>query len=161
MSEIPVNAELEEVMEVLRGALGGQGRSLENGIWRDVTNKEVAERVVQWARTLDRERIHNLGKWGSKIHAMCTVDQPELLIEIDCALGEYAALRADLKAAAGDLPVPMPEPGTDMARLLSANVLLRRRVSELESAIRTTIDNNLNLADGENCTLIALKRVMC
>ena len=124
-----MNAELEEVMEVLRRAWGGQGQVLENGEWRAVTNKDVAERVVQWARTLDRERLHNLGKWGGMIRAMCTVDQPELLIEIDCALEEYAALRADLKAAASDLPIPMPEPGTEMARLLSANVLLRRQNS--------------------------------
>ncbi len=32
------------------------------------------------------------------------------------------------------------------------------RVKELESAIRKTIDDNLDLADGENCTLISLKR---
>lgn len=38
-------------------------------------------------------------------------------------------LESDLEAAAKDLPIPMPEPGTDMARLLSANVLLRRQNS--------------------------------
>lgn len=42
---------------------------------------------------------------------------------------EFRCLRADLKEAAGALPVPMPKPGTDMARLLSANVLLRRQNS--------------------------------
>lgn len=34
------------------------------------------------------------------------------------------------------------------------------RAEELESAIRKTIDDNLDLADGENCTLISLKRAI-
>jgi hypothetical protein len=37
--------------------------------------------------------------------------------------------RADVIAAAGELLVPVPPPGTDLARLLSANVLLRRALS--------------------------------
>lgn len=35
---------------------------------------------------------------------------------------------ADLKAAAGELRIPVPTPGTEMARLLSANVILRGRL---------------------------------
>lgn len=34
------------------------------------------------------------------------------------------------------------------------------RISELESVIRETLEENLNLADGDNCTLIKLKRVI-
>lgn len=45
-------------------------------------------------------------------------------------MGRLAAkvreLQGDVTAAAGELRVPIPEPGTDMARLLIANVLLRR-----------------------------------
>lgn len=37
----------------------------------------------------------------------------------------------DLKAAAGEYLVPLPEPGTTVAKLLSANVLLRRKNEEL------------------------------
>jgi len=40
-------------------------------------------------------------------------------------------MRQDLKDAAGDLPVELPEPGTPMAKLLSANVLLRRENEKL------------------------------
>lgn len=42
-----------------------------------------------------------------------------------------AARDRDLADAAGDLPVPVPEPGTPEAKLLAANVLLRRKVAEL------------------------------
>lgn len=35
-----------------------------------------------------------------------------------------------------------------------------RRVVELETAIRECLKENAHLADGENCTLIGLKRVM-
>lgn len=35
-----------------------------------------------------------------------------------------------------------------------------QRVHELEAAIRKTLEENRHLADGENCTLIDLKRVM-
>ena len=34
------------------------------------------------------------------------------------------------------------------------------RIEELETAIRETLDENGHLADGENCTLIKLKKVM-
>ena len=51
------------------------------------------------------------------------------------AIASVAELESDLESAAKDLPVPMPEPGTDMARLLSANVLLKRRVAGVERLI--------------------------
>jgi hypothetical protein len=34
------------------------------------------------------------------------------------------------------------------------------RLEELDAAIRETIEENLHLADGENCTLIKLKRAI-
>ena len=43
---------------------------------------------------------------------------------------ERDRLLADLKAGAGELLVPCPEPGTDMARLVGANRLLRRERDE-------------------------------
>jgi hypothetical protein len=83
-------------MEILRGPFG-QGRVLQNGEWRNVTDREVAERVVQWGKSLDRERLHNLGKWAQMIHATCTVDQPELLIEIDLALDQRNRMKRALE----------------------------------------------------------------
>jgi hypothetical protein len=47
---------------------------------------------------------------------------------------ERDILLADLKAAAGGLPVEVPEPGTVMARLVLANRLLRAKVHRLEQA---------------------------
>jgi len=51
-------------------------------------------------------------------------------------------LEGDVVAAAGELLVPMPSPGTEMARVLRANVLLRherdqlqRRVADLTTAL--------------------------
>jgi hypothetical protein len=47
---------------------------------------------------------------------------------------ELARHRADTEAAAGELLVPMPESGTDAARMLIANRLLKRRAERAESA---------------------------
>ena len=35
-----------------------------------------------------------------------------------------------------------------------------KEIERLKQAIRTTLDNNRHLADGEDCTLIDLKRAM-
>ena len=37
---------------------------------------------------------------------------------------------------------------------------LKKRVQQLEDAIRKTLDENRHLADGENCTLIELKKAL-
>jgi len=34
------------------------------------------------------------------------------------------------------------------------------RIDELDTAIRETLEDNLDLADGDNCTLIKLKKAM-
>lgn len=44
-----------------------------------------------------------------------------------------AEVEADMRTAAGELLVPMPSPGTHMARLLSANVLMRRELADLRT----------------------------
>lgn len=43
---------------------------------------------------------------------------------------------------------------------VSAKLFAKHCVKELETAIRETIEDNLHLADGENCTLIKLKRAI-
>lgn len=50
---------------------------------------------------------------------------------------ELRAWKAEIDAAhkASEMMVPLPRPGTDMARLLSANVLLRRRLTILNGQI--------------------------
>ena len=47
------------------------------------------------------------------------------------AKAEVERLRGDLADAAGELLVSLPEPGTEVAKLLSANVLLRAEVKRL------------------------------
>jgi len=41
---------------------------------------------------------------------------------------------------------------------VSAKLFAKHCVAQLEIAIRETIEDNLHLADGENCTLIKLKK---
>lgn len=59
---------------------------------------------------------------------------------LNSASDRLAAHEADLAAAAGELLVPVPTPGTDAAKLLTANVLLRRensRFTALVNRVRT------------------------
>lgn len=56
--------------------------------------------------------------------------------QLKAALAQY---RQDLKDAAGKLAVPMPEPGTDMAKLLRANVLLRQREARRWELLREAV----------------------
>ena len=46
------------------------------------------------------------------------------------AEAEIQAMRADIEAASGELRVPMPEPGTDMARVMVANAIMRDQRDE-------------------------------
>lgn len=48
-------------------------------------------------------------------------------------LNEIIERQRDATLAARDLPVSIPEPGTDAARLLLANRLLKTRLSEAET----------------------------
>jgi hypothetical protein len=46
---------------------------------------------------------------------------------------EALAYRKDLEDAAGELLIPLPEPGSDMAKMMTANALLRRRSQDVLS----------------------------
>ena len=48
----------------------------------------------------------------------------------------------------------------ELEDLPDTHTATERYISRLESAIRETIEDNLHLADGENCTLIKLKRAI-
>jgi hypothetical protein len=54
--------------------------------------------------------------------------------ERDGLRAEVEQAREDMRIGAGECRVPLPEPGTDMARLLSANVLLRAERDALRAA---------------------------
>lgn len=51
-------------------------------------------------------------------------------------IAEVRGLQSDLKDAAGELLVDAPEPGTEKAKLVSANVLMRRENQTLRELIR-------------------------
>lgn len=51
---------------------------------------------------------------------------------------KYRILRQDLEAAAGELLVPLPEPGTDMAKVVTANKLLRDEIGRLRLSLAQT-----------------------
>lgn len=48
----------------------------------------------------------------------------------------------------------------ELEDLPDTHTATERYISRLESAIYETIEDNLHLADGENCTLIKLKRAI-
>lgn len=48
-----------------------------------------------------------------------------------CYESELDQLKADLLEAAGELLIPIPQPGTTEAKILSANVLLRNKLAIL------------------------------
>lgn len=98
-----------------------------------------------------------MGEWTSERDAAATPEAPELqrlrdaadqivrehaeaqaqiVRERDAALARVASLDADLRLAAGELRVPMTEPGTDMARLLAANVMMRRERDEARDEVQ-------------------------
>ncbi len=49
------------------------------------------------------------------------------------ALTRVAELEADIKAASGAFAMPMPQPGTDMAKMMISNRLLVRRAEKAET----------------------------
>jgi hypothetical protein len=46
-----------------------------------------------------------------------------------------AQMQKDMEDAAGELLMPIPEPGTDIAKLMSGNILLRRENERLRHKI--------------------------
>lgn len=49
---------------------------------------------------------------------------------------ELAEHREDVRLASGELLIPIPEPGTETARLLRANVLMRRERDEARAQVK-------------------------
>ncbi len=53
----------------------------------------------------------------------------------DALMTELAEARRDVEQAAGELVVAMPEPGTDMARVMHANAMMRRERDALRAEL--------------------------
>lgn len=80
---------------------------------------------------------------------------PNVFLDI---VEEIQQHRADLAEAAGELLVPLPEPGSDMAKVCISNRLLKARVQELElSTYDMTITRYLNQILDRNTFLETLK----
>lgn len=60
----------------------------------------------------------------------------QLVRDVERLARERDAARADVIAAAGELLVPIPEPGSVLARLLSANAIMRRERDEARARAR-------------------------
>lgn len=69
---------------------------------------------------------------------LCTADvraADDAIIEIERLRRLVAAYDGDVQDAAGEYLIPVPTPGTPMAKLLVANVLMRRRNETFNSLV--------------------------
>jgi len=55
------------------------------------------------------------------------------------------------------IPIQPRDRSTELERITALTIKLSQRNSELRAAIWATINENLRLADGDNCTLKRLK----
>lgn len=55
--------------------------------------------------------------------------------------------RKDVEDAAGELLLPIPEPGTDQAKMMLANRLLKGRLGKLRDAVWKLLDDAKSCAD--------------
>ena len=56
--------------------------------------------------------------------------------------------------------IEFPDDSKQFVTSVSAKLFAQHCISQLETAIRETIEDNLHLADGEDCTLMKLKRAI-
>jgi hypothetical protein len=66
----------------------------------------------------------------------------QLRVDFDEANLERSTLKGDLRIAAGELRIPIPEPGTIMAQMLTARMLMRREIDELRKENQELRDAN-------------------
>jgi hypothetical protein len=161
----------EVVAAMLRGPGDGELRPMSERL-TDEAEEEVELRLEleQTRAALEDTRAEIIGSdYAGEMASLERNHASDQLAEIDDALGNGAdeelwppgltraeaiarlvPLRQDQADAASDFPVPLPEPGTDMAKLLTANVLLKgenarlrttksaQRVNELERELQQT-----------------------
>lgn len=56
--------------------------------------------------------------------------------------------------------IEFPADSKQYVTSVSAKLFAKHCIEKLETAIRETIEDNLDLADGDSCTLIKLKRAI-
>jgi hypothetical protein len=72
---------------------------------------------------------------GLEACSKCYNSQIHHIAKLENKLDLY---RKDYEDAAGECLVDIPEPGTDMARLLAANCSMRTKIQKLEKQLRDT-----------------------
>jgi len=89
---------------------------------RDATETEAELRITQ--------------NFAGRHMGVVVAERDEARAERDAALATVRTLNADIAAAAGELLVPIPTPGSDAARLLRANIILRQERDEARAERR-------------------------
>ena len=56
--------------------------------------------------------------------------------------------------------IEFPSSSKQYVTSVSAKLFAKHCIENLEAAIRETIEDNLHLADGDNCTLVKLKKAI-
>ena len=82
------------------------------------------------------------------------------IVGIDPFEGTAADMLRDLEEAAGELLVPLPEPGSIEAKLLSANALMRAKIKDYDSRIRLLVEpagGEGRPFDEDDCALLPIK----
>lgn len=97
--------------------LSGEPPFMQIHVWHlfdDKVYKVNPDRITEWGEPIDGADVVKNGHTFADLQRMWEEAHREL-----------AAARNDLVMAAGELMVPVPEPGSDMARSMAANVLMR------------------------------------
>ena len=81
------------------------------------------------------------------------------LDELTALRARVAELEGDLELAAGELLVDIPAPGTDMARMLAANSIMRREIAGDNEEIATLRARVAELSDAELMLLEEVARL--
>ena len=101
----------------------------------------ITELVIQRAEArAEMDAVHSylsLSGVDATDHYRHVGVRDSLLPRVRQVVSDRDALRADVEAAAGELRVPLPTPGTTEARLLLATVAMRRERDEARTAAAT------------------------
>lgn len=123
-------------------------------------------RKAREERKAAREEYKTLFKNAEAHVRDCGVLHRRVYEERDAALARVKELEADLRAAAGELLVEIPEPGTDAAKMLAANSIMRRdrsgfqdRVKELEAALGDVRNKAVKSMDGNTNVTLMLRGI--
>lgn len=117
----------------------------------------IKEREAIRERAAEIQRSAALGDEGSG--DLAKEDRIWLLAELRRLLAKSEEDERAMKQSAKEAGEFAEKCYVEESRLQTELALREQRISELETAVHATLDENGHLADGEICTLINLKRV--